>query len=165
MQTGGFGSTQRAYNRFGIATNAIWERLQSDDRRAETAPTFTASSRAIHHRLTCRRQLRTMAQRSVSRLHEGDLSLKDANGAVRIGKWFLPTVLSRRFTSNVSAQTGQKKLITKQEVARLFSVSRHTIDCWLHDGKLPEPKRTFPRQKWDYEELIARTRLKLTVHR
>src|SRR5262249_45429907 len=29
-------------------------------------------------------------------------------------------------------------------------------------GKLPEPKRTFPRQKWDYEELVVRTRLKVS---
>jgi hypothetical protein len=101
-----------------------------------------------------------MAQQSVSRIHEGDLPLQDANAAAFIREGFIPTVLSRRFTSYVSAQTGQQKLISKRQVARLFSVSMHTIDCWLHDGKLPEPKRTFPRQKWDYEELIARTRLK-----
>jgi hypothetical protein len=133
--------------------------------RAETTAHFTANSSAIHHPLTCRRQLRTMAQGSVSRLHEGDLPLQDGNGAVRVRKWFVPAVLSRRFTSYVSGQTGLKRLITKQQLARLFSVSMHTIDCWLQDGKLPEPKRTFPRQKWDYEELIARTRLKLTLYR
>jgi predicted DNA-binding transcriptional regulator AlpA len=59
----------------------------------------------------------------------------------------------------VSAKNHDKKLISKQQVAQLFNVSMHTIDCWLHDGKLPEPKRTFPRQKWDYKELVVRTRL------
>jgi predicted DNA-binding transcriptional regulator AlpA len=106
-----------------------------------------------------------MAQRSVSRIHEGDLRLQDANRAVRIRKRFVPAVLSRRFTAYASAQNQHKKLLSKWQVARLFSVSMHTIDCWLQDGKLPEPKRTFPRQKWDYEELIARTRLKLTLYR
>jgi predicted DNA-binding transcriptional regulator AlpA len=106
-----------------------------------------------------------MTQRSVSRIHEGELPLHDASRAVRIRKWFIPSVLSRRFTSNVSAQTQKKKLISKQQVAWLFSVSMQTIDRWLHDGKLPEPKRNFPRQKWDYEELIARTRLKSMLRR
>jgi len=64
-----------------------------------------------------------------------------------------------RFTSYVGADNHDKKLISKRQVAQLFSVSMHTIDCWLHDGKLPEPKRTFPRQKWDYKELVARSRL------
>ena len=70
-----------------------------------------------------------------------------------------------RFTSYVGADNHDKKLISKRQVAQLFSVSMHTIDCWLHDGKLPEPKRTFPRQKWDYKELVARSRLKLRLHR
>jgi hypothetical protein len=105
-----------------------------------------------------------MAQRSVSRIHEGDLPLQDANGAGCIWKSFIPTLLSRRFTAYVSAQTQDKKLLSKWQVARLFCVSIHTIDCWLQDGKLQEPKRTFPRQKWDYEELVARTRLKLKLH-
>src|SRR5215813_906031 len=48
---------------------------------AINALTFTASSRAIHHLLTSPRQVRAMAQRSVSRIHEGDLPLQDANGA------------------------------------------------------------------------------------
>jgi predicted DNA-binding transcriptional regulator AlpA len=99
-----------------------------------------------------------MAQRSVSRIHEGDLPLigpsrQDANGVARIPKSFIPIVLSRR----------EKKLISKRQVAQLFGVSMHTIDHWLHDGKLPEPQRTFPWQKWDYEELVARTRLKSRV--
>ena len=101
-----------------------------------------------------------MAQRSLSRIHEVDLPLHDTNRAART-----PTVLSRRFTSYVSAENHDKKLISKRQVAQLFNVSMHTIDCWLHDGKLPEPKRTFPRQKWDYKELVVRTRLKVSVHR
>jgi len=70
----------------------------------------------------------------------------------------IPTLLSRR-SSYISGKTEAKKLISKRRVAQLFGVSMHTIDCWLHDGKLPEPKRTLPRQKWDYEELVVRTRL------
>src|SRR5262245_20739645 len=71
----------------------------------------------------------------------------------------IPTLLSRR-SSYVSAKTRRdNKLINKRQVAQLFGVSMHTIDCWLHDGKLPKPKRTFPRQKWNYKELVVRTRL------
>src|SRR5215813_5289521 len=133
---------------------------------AINALTFTASSRAIHHLLTSPRQVRAMAQRSVSRIQEGDLPLQDANGAGWIRKPLVSTVLSYRFSSYVSAKTRRdKKLISKRQVARLFGVSMRTIDCWLHDGKLPEPKRTFPRQKWDYRELVVRTRLKVSVHR
>jgi len=107
-----------------------------------------------------------MTQRSVSRIHEGDLPLQDANGAAWIRKSFISTVLSYRFGTYVSAKTRRdKKLISKRQVARLFGVSMRTIDCWLHDGKLPEPKRSFPRQKWDYKELVVRTRLKVSVHR
>jgi predicted DNA-binding transcriptional regulator AlpA len=106
-----------------------------------------------------------MAQRLVSRIHEGGLSLQDESGAACIRKSFIPTVLSRRFTSYVSAKTQAKKLIGKRQVAQLFGVSIHTIDCWVHDGKLPEPKKTFPRRKWDYKELVARTRLKVSPHR
>jgi len=73
----------------------------------------------------------------------------------------IPTLLSRR-SSYASAKTQGKKLIGKRQVAQLYGVSLHTIDCWVHDGKLPEPKRTFPRQKWDYEELVVRTRLKVS---
>src|SRR5262245_3669864 len=105
-----------------------------------------------------------MAQRSVLRIHERDLPLQDANGAACVRESFISTVLSRRFTSYVSAKTRDKKLVSKRQVARFFGVSMHTIDCWLHDGKLPEPKRIFPRQKWDYEELVVRTRLKASLH-
>jgi predicted DNA-binding transcriptional regulator AlpA len=70
-----------------------------------------------------------------------------------------------RFTSYVSADNHDKKLISKRQVAQLFNVSMHTIDRWLLDGKLPEPKKTFPRQKWDHKELVARTGLKWRLHR
>src|SRR5262245_14646138 len=100
-----------------------------------------------------------MAQKSVSLIHKGDLPLQDTDGAGCIWRSFISTLRSRRFKSYVSAQTRDRKLLSKWQVARLFSVSMHTIDYWLQDGKLPEPKRTFPRQKWDYEELIVRTRL------
>ena len=105
-----------------------------------------------------------MAQRSISRSHESYLPLQDANGAACVREPFIPTVLSRPVTSYVSAKTQAKRLIGKRQVAQLFGVSMHTIDCWLHDGKLPEPKRTFPRKKWDYEELVVRTRLKVSHH-
>jgi hypothetical protein len=76
-----------------------------------------------------------MAQRSISRIYEGDLPLAglsrpDANEAARIPKLFIPTVLYRR----------DKKLISKRQVAQLFGVSMHTIDCWLHDGNYQNPK-------------------------
>jgi len=106
-----------------------------------------------------------MAQRSGSRIKEVDLPLQDANRAACVRESFIPTVLFRRFTSYVSAKTRrEKKLISKRQVARLFGVSMHTIDSWLHDGKLTEPERTFPRQKWDYKELVVRTRLKVSHH-
>jgi predicted DNA-binding transcriptional regulator AlpA len=100
-----------------------------------------------------RQQIRAMVQRLVlpdSHLPLIGPSRQDANGVAHFPKSFIPTVLSRR----------EKKLISKRQVAQLFGVSMHTIDRWLHDGKLPEPQRTFPWQKWDYEELVARTRLK-----
>ena len=131
---------------------------------------FTGDSPPVNLLLTCRRQIRAMAQRSVSLIHESDLpsigpSRQDANRVARVPKSSISTVLSRRFTSYAWAQNRDKKLISKRQVAKLFSVSMQTIDCWLHDGKLPEPKRTFPRQKWDYEELVARTRLKSRLYR
>src|SRR5215510_4906784 len=84
-----------------------------------------------------------MAQKLVSRIHERGLSLQDESGAACIRKSFIPTVLSRRFSSYVSAKTRNQKLISTHQVAQLFGVSIHTIDCWLHDGKLPEPKKPF----------------------
>ena len=88
-----------------------------------------------------------------------------AKGVARIPKSFIPTVLLRWFTPYVSAKNRNKKLISKRQVAELFGVSTQTIDCWLHDGKLPEPERTVLWTRWDCEKLIARTRLKSSLHR
>ena len=93
--------------------------------------------------------------------HQWNDLRQSAKGVARIPKSFIPTVLLRWFIPYVSAQNRDKKLISKRQVAELFGVSTHTIDCWLHDGKLPEPKRTVLwAARWDYEELVARTRLK-----
>jgi predicted DNA-binding transcriptional regulator AlpA len=90
---------------------------------------------------------------------------QSAKGVTLIQKSFIPTVLLPCFTPYVFAQNRDKKLISKRQVAELFGVSTHTIDCWLHDGKLPEPERIVLRARWDYEELVARTRLKSKLHR
>jgi predicted DNA-binding transcriptional regulator AlpA len=47
------------------------------------------------------------------------------------------------------------KLINKREVARLFGVSKSTIDRWLLAGKLPKPIKRFGSQRWDYDKLAA----------
>jgi excisionase family DNA binding protein len=47
------------------------------------------------------------------------------------------------------------KLINKREVARLFGVSKSTIDRWLLAGKLPKPTKRFGSRRWDYDELAA----------
>jgi excisionase family DNA binding protein len=47
------------------------------------------------------------------------------------------------------------KFINKSQVAQLFGVSKSTIERWLRDGKLPQPKRRFGWARWDYEELAA----------
>lgn len=47
------------------------------------------------------------------------------------------------------------KLINKREVARLFGVTTRTIERWLKDGKLPQPKTRFRLKRWDYQELVA----------
>ena len=82
---------------------------------------------------------------------------QSTKGVALIPKSFILTVLLPWFTPYVSAQNRDKKLISKRLVAELFGVSTHTIDYWLHDGKLPEPERTVLRARWDYEELVART--------
>jgi len=64
-----------------------------------------------------------------------------------------------------TAKNRDKKFISKRQVAELFGVSTHTIDCWLHDGKLPEPERTVLWTRWDCEKLIGRTRLKSRLDR
>jgi predicted DNA-binding transcriptional regulator AlpA len=89
---------------------------------------------------------------------------QSTKGVALIPKSFILTVLLPWFTPYVSAQKRDKKLITKRQVAELFGVSTHTIDRWLHDGKLPEPERTVLWARWDYEELVARTRLKSRLH-
>jgi predicted DNA-binding transcriptional regulator AlpA len=82
-----------------------------------------------------------------------------------IPKSLIPAVFLRCFTPYVTAQNRDKKLISKRQVAELFGVSTQTVDCWLQDGKLPEPERTVPWARWDYQELVARTRLKSRLHR
>jgi hypothetical protein len=62
----------------------------------------------------------------------------------RIPKSFIPAVLLGWLTPYVTAQDRNKKLISKRQAAGLFDVSTHIIDCWLQDGKLPEPERTVP---------------------
>jgi predicted DNA-binding transcriptional regulator AlpA len=89
---------------------------------------------------------------------------QSVKGVARIPKSFIPAVLLRWFTLYVTAQNRDKKLISKRQVAELFGVSTQTIDCWLQDGKLPEPERTVLPARWDYEELVARTRLKSKFH-
>src|SRR5918996_392092 len=89
---------------------------------------------------------------------------QSVKGVARIPKTFIPAVLLRWFTPCVAAQNRDKKLISKRQVAELFGVSTHAIDCWLQDGKLPEPERTGLWAKWNYEELVARTRLKSSLH-
>ena len=80
------------------------------------------------------------------------------------GEIFIPVVLVRWFTPYVTAQCPAKKLIRKRQVAELFGVSKHTIERWLQDGKLPEPERTVLGTRWDYDELVSRTRLKFSIN-
>jgi excisionase family DNA binding protein len=47
------------------------------------------------------------------------------------------------------------KFINKSQVAQLFGVSKGTIERWLRDGKLPQPRRRFGWARWNYEELAA----------
>jgi hypothetical protein len=47
------------------------------------------------------------------------------------------------------------KLINKREVARLFGVSSRTVDAWLLDGKLPQPKKRFGLRKWEYDKIAT----------
>ena len=82
-----------------------------------------------------------------------------------MAKSFIPVVLVRWFTPYVTAQCPAKKLIRKRQVAELFGVSKHTIERWLQDGKLPEPERTVLGTRWDYDELVSRTRLKILYKR
>ena len=57
-------------------------------------------------------------------------------------------------------QTDQTRLINKREVAILFGVSKQTIDGWVKDGKLPQPRRSAFSARWHYEELVALVKFK-----
>ncbi len=48
-----------------------------------------------------------------------------------------------------------RKLISIDQVAHLFGVSKRTIEGWLKDNKLPKPIRRFGIRKWDSEQLEA----------
>ena len=48
-----------------------------------------------------------------------------------------------------------RKLISIDQVAQLFGVSKRTIEGWLKDDKLPKPIRRFGIRKWDSEQLEA----------
>ena len=48
-----------------------------------------------------------------------------------------------------------RKLISIDQVAQLFGVSKRTIDGWVKDNKLPKPIRRFGIRKWDIEQLEA----------
>jgi excisionase family DNA binding protein len=47
----------------------------------------------------------------------------------------------------------RRKLISIDQVAQLFGVSKRTIEGWLKDDKLPKPTRRFGIRKWDIEQL------------
>jgi predicted DNA-binding transcriptional regulator AlpA len=57
-------------------------------------------------------------------------------------------------------QTDQTRLITKREVAILFGVSKQTIDGWVKDGKLPQPRKSAFSARWHYEELVPLVKFK-----
>lgn len=57
-------------------------------------------------------------------------------------------------------QNCQTRLIDKREAARLFGVSKQTIDGWVKAGKLPQPRRSFFSARWDYEELVSLVKFK-----
>ena len=46
-----------------------------------------------------------------------------------------------------------RKLISIDQVAQLFGVSKRTIEGWLMDDKLPKPTRRFGIRKWDSQQL------------
>ena len=46
-----------------------------------------------------------------------------------------------------------RKLISIDQVAQLFGVSKQTIEGWLKADKLPKPTRRFGIRKWDSEQL------------
>ena len=57
-------------------------------------------------------------------------------------------------------QSRQTRFITKTEVAILFGVSKQTIDRWVKDGKLPQPRRSAFSARWPYDELVPLVKFK-----
>jgi predicted site-specific integrase-resolvase len=55
--------------------------------------------------------------------------------------------------------------MNKSEVARLFAVSKETIDRWVNDGKLPEPRRSLFSTRWQYEQLAGLVKFRSTPHK
>lgn len=47
------------------------------------------------------------------------------------------------------------KLITKDEVAKLFNVRNRTIETWVRNGKFPRPLKIGRHIWWDEEVLMA----------
>ena len=47
------------------------------------------------------------------------------------------------------------KLITKDDVAKLFQVRNRTIEKWVKDGKFPRPLKIGRYVWWDESELLA----------
>ena len=45
------------------------------------------------------------------------------------------------------------KLLNIRQVARLFGVSKSTVEGWIKGGKLPPPTKRFGFRKWDAERL------------
>ena len=51
------------------------------------------------------------------------------------------------------ATTTAPLLVGADEVARLLSVSRSTVYCWLDCGRLPSPLKVGGRTLWRFDEL------------
>ena len=47
------------------------------------------------------------------------------------------------------------KLITKDDVAKMFQVRNRTIEKWVKDGKFPRPLKIGRYVWWDENELMA----------
>ena len=58
-------------------------------------------------------------------------------------------------TAKISFHSPRSKFVNKGEVARLFGVSKRTVDAWVADGKLPKPRRRFGLRRWEYEKIRA----------
>ena len=59
-------------------------------------------------------------------------------------------------------QSDQPRLMNKSEVAIMFGVSKQTIDRWVNDGKLPEPRRSLFSTQWQYEQLAGLVKFRST---